>query len=150
MTTTWVIAADSSSAKILKADSRIGPLHEVETLLHPEGRLHEKELTSDLPGKALNSDGQGVHGIDSSTTPKKKEMIAFADRIAGHLEHEHNAGKFNQLIVVAPPAFLGNLRKQFPDPLARLVVLEIDKNIEHQTVDQIRKQLPERLPTLST
>src|SRR5919197_3501098 len=46
MTTTWIIAADASRARILQVTDR-QQLAEVEDLLNPEGRVHDRELISD-------------------------------------------------------------------------------------------------------
>ncbi|MCW8855424.1 MAG: host attachment protein, partial [Gammaproteobacteria bacterium] len=51
MSTTWVVVADSSRARIFTAETSTSALQEIETLAHPEGRLHEQALSSDLPGK---------------------------------------------------------------------------------------------------
>jgi len=39
MTTTWIIAADSSRARILQVTDREKRLAEIEDLLNPEGRV---------------------------------------------------------------------------------------------------------------
>ena len=38
---TMIIVADSSCARIFTADSAHSPLNEIETMAHPEGRVHE-------------------------------------------------------------------------------------------------------------
>ena len=147
---TWVLAADSSNARIFATDSRVGTLAEVLSLSHPQSRQHEQTLTSDLPGRSFDRAGQGRHVMGASVSPKEHEVLAFAEEIVEALEKARNDGKFNQLIVVAAPAFLGELRKRFPTALSRLVVLELDKNLnkEQFTAEEIRGQLPERLPVL--
>ena len=52
-----IVVADSSHARIFTVDSAHSPLNEIETMAHPEGRMHEQDMTSDLPGKDLGNDG---------------------------------------------------------------------------------------------
>lgn len=150
MMKTWVLAADSSSARIFATDSRIGALDEIHVLLHPQSRQHEQDLTTDLPGRTFDRAGQGRHAMGVSVSPKEQEALAFADEIVDFLEKGRSAGKFSQLIIIAAPAFLGDLRKKFSAALSRLVVLEMNKNLgkDQFSADQIRQQLPERLPIL--
>jgi protein required for attachment to host cells len=148
MKTTWVLVANSTRARILKADSAIGPLHEVEALVHPQGRLHERELTSDLPGRAFDSAGQGRHAMEQPVDPKQQEMIAFARFLAQRLDEARDKGEFKQLIIVAAPTLLGRLRKDLSPETAGRVSYELDKNISLLRPEEIRQRLPERLPSL--
>jgi protein required for attachment to host cells len=47
--------------------------------------------------------------------------------------------------VVAPPQFLGLLRKELSTETARRVVLEVDKDLTRFDADGVRRRLPERL-----
>lgn len=148
MALTWVLVADSSSARFFSTDSRDGALEEFETIEHPQGRMHEQDLTSDLPGRAFDSSGQGRHAMGTSVSPKEQSVLGFAEHIAEYLDKAHNHGDFSQLIVAAPPEFLGTLRKKFSANVKRMIVLELDKNLEQQSAAQVRQQLPEHLPVL--
>ncbi len=75
-------------------------------LAHTEGRLHDREITSDFPGK-IKGEGSVGHAFEQPTDPKKHEADNFAHRIAQYLEEAHNANKFEQLLIIAEPSFLG-------------------------------------------
>ena len=145
MAKTWVVVADSSGARILMAEKPAAGLSEVDSLEHPEGRLHEQELTSDLPGRAFDSGGEGRHAMGSPVEPKKQEVIKFAKRVAEHLESGRAAGRFSRLYVNAPPAFLGQLRNHFSSSLERTIQGTIDKNLVSMDETAIRAQLPDYL-----
>ena len=74
MNSTWIIVADASRARFFEASGSSSDIFETETLTHPEGRLHEQDLTSDLPGRAYDSSGEGRHAMGSSVEPKKHEI----------------------------------------------------------------------------
>jgi protein required for attachment to host cells len=147
MKLTWIVVADSTRARIFTADTPSSTLEEIENFSHEEGRLHDREMTSDLPGRIKSSDGSG-HAFEQPTDPKKHETDNFAHRIAHYLEDAHNANRFEQLLIVAAPAFLGLLRNHLPEQIKKLVRFELDKDITMQSAADIRQHLPEYLPNI--
>ena len=138
--------ADNTHARIFTAETPLSALAEIEDLVHEEGRLHDRELTTDLPGKIKSADGGG-HAFEQPTDPKKHEADGFANRIAKHLAAAHNANKFQQLLIIAEPTSLGVIRKHLPEHVRRLVCFELDKNIADKNAAEIRKHLPTYLPS---
>lgn len=147
MSTTWVVVADSSRARIFTAKTSTSELQELEILAHPEGRLHEQEISSDLPGKVKGKDGGG-HAYSDEVTPKEQEIINFAKRVAEHLEHAYHVQKFHRLAIVAAPAFLGELRNHLSAQVTKVLCFDLNKNITLQTPEEIRKHLPKTLPVI--
>lgn len=141
----WVVVADSSKARILAAKKANGTLAEIRCMEHPEGRMHAQELTSDLPGRAFDSGGQGRHAMSNEVDPKKHELIRFAKEISQALEAGLAEKNFSKLYLLAPPAILGQLRSEFSPSLARTVAGESGKNMVNHRVEEIRRQLPEYL-----
>jgi protein required for attachment to host cells len=148
MKKTWILVADSTHARIFTAASPSSALQEIETLAHPESRLHEQKLTSDLPGKAGGSGTGTGHAYQSETDPKKYEAEQFARYIAGHLQQALDAGRFEQLLLIASPSFLGVLRGQLSSNVQKKTCYELDKNITLLSAEVIRGYLPEYLPGL--
>ena len=72
-----IVVADSSRARIFTVDTAHSPLNEIETLVHPEGRMHEQAMVSDLPGKDAGKGGAGDHSFQEKIEPKEHEMIAL-------------------------------------------------------------------------
>ena len=147
MKLTWIVVANNSRARFFTAENESSPLTEVDAMSHEEGRLHDREITSDLPGK-IKGEGAVGHAFEQPTDPKKHEEDQFAHLVARHLEAAHNEGKFNQLLLVAEPSFLGLLRHHLSDQLKKVVCFELDKNIATLTPAEIRAHLPEYLPKL--
>lgn len=143
--TTWILVADSARGRVFEADSPDGPLAEITTLAHPEGRLHEQALTSDLPGRTFDRGGQGRHVMEDKIGAKEQETIRFALRIAEHLDTMRVETKFERLIIVAPPRFLGILYAKLSPETQKLVSMRIDKNLAQKTAKEIRNHLPEQL-----
>ena len=145
MRKTWVVVADNSRARIFTAETPSSALVEVDSIVHPEARMHDRDITSDLPGRGSGSGG-ARHSYEGETDAKDYENVGFARRIAGFLDDARKSAKFKQLIIVAAPSLLGNLRSGLNDQTRKLVSLELDKNLSQLTPVEIRKHMPEYLP----
>jgi protein required for attachment to host cells len=144
----WILVADSSRARIFTADTPSSPLEEIEDIVHTEGRLFDREITSDLPGRMRHPGGAGGHAYDPSSDPKKHEASNFAHSIAQLLEEALSANKYDRLVIIAEPSFLGMLRNNLSEQVKKIVCLELDKNVTTQSAVDIRGYLPEYLPNL--
>jgi len=144
MPVTWVLVADKSRARIFSKNGR-SPFREEESFIHPESRMHEQDLTTDLPGREggrANSTSSQRHTVQRRFSPKQHEAVVFCKQVADHLESARAEQRFQRLLVVAPPAFLGMLRDQFSPSLGALVTGEVNKNLVHLKADELREQLP--------
>ena len=145
---TWVVVADSSKARIFSAENSSSPLVEFKAIEHPEGRMHTRELTSDLPGSDSNRTGSGRHSMGSETDPKRHEAESFAKQITGYIESARNNNQLSRLIIIAAPALLGMLRRNMSNETGKLVAMELDKNLSDLKGEEIRQYLPRVLPTV--
>jgi protein required for attachment to host cells len=145
MRKTWVLVADSVRARLFTTHTPKGPLHEFEDLVHPESRMHAGELNTDRPGRAFDRMGQARHAVGAVTSPKAQEAEEFARQVAERLEAGRNAGDFEQLVLVAPPDFLGLLRKAISPVTSKLISREVGKNVAQRSAEDIRSLLPEFL-----
>jgi len=141
----WLIVADAGRAALYAAESPTGPLTELRDVIGPKNRLLDQDLVTDRPGRAFDSGGQGRHALEPSTPPGEVETERFAQWIAKTLDQARTERRFEMLGLVAPPAFLGLLRKGLSDETARQVVLEIDKDLTRDDAEGVRAHLPQRL-----
>jgi protein required for attachment to host cells len=146
MSKLWILVADSSRARIFTTESSKAPLVELKEFDHAESRMHERDLTSDLPGRSYDSVGQGRHDMEPSTAVKEIEAQAFAREVAEYLESSVKQKRCNRLVIAAAPAFLGLLREIVSQRIRSIIRYEFDKNFTQLTAQQIRRLLPERLP----
>jgi protein required for attachment to host cells len=64
---------------------------------------------------------------------REQQNIEFATQIAHRLESGRKEDTFDELVLIAPPAFLGLLRRRLSKTLMERVSLEIDKNLVKQS-----------------
>lgn len=148
MKKTWIVVADSAHARLFSAETPTGGLIEQEDLLHIQSRMHDKDLITDGPGRHSNDTGTGAHGYEPKITPTEEEAIRFAKELAQELYKAFHEYKFEQLIIVAPPKFLGHLRNALDKNVKKVISLEVAKDLVAEKPAEIRKHLPEYLPQL--
>lgn len=138
---TWLIVANSSLARIFKVQKKQS-LVEVEVLEHPESRLHERDITSDRPGRDFNSTNPRRHALEPQTSPKQQEFMNFARDLASYLDKARMDGQFERLYLAANPSFLGLLRQNLPAYTSQLINGEVDKDLTHMKPTEIMNYLP--------
>lgn len=130
---TRIIVADSARARIFISRDMRNHLEEQADFVHPEAHLLNQDLVADGPGKSRDAHGL----LDYSTSPREHEAQNFARLLARHLKEMHNEQHFEQLILIAPPKFLGLLRKELPGPLDQILTRSIDKDLTLARVEEI-------------
>lgn len=145
MNSIWIVVADTSRARIFAAEGGYGSMVEIQTLAHPQARLHEGDLVSDRAGRDRNPGPSGQHNMGQESEAKQEEAVKFAAQVCEELETGRVKGRFIKLYVIAAPGFLGVLRKHQSSSLQKLVAAEISKNLATHDLSQIRSILPDRL-----
>lgn len=141
MTVTWVVTADSARAEVFEVSRIGGDFRPVTSLSHDRGKKKGQDLTSDRPGRAFDSTGLGRHAMSSQVDPREHEAEVFAREVCEALELGRTKGNFDRLIVLAPPDFLGKLRKSITPAANKLVVETVPKSVVGLKPGEIRKRL---------
>ena len=138
MPTTWIVTADASRARILQVADR-ERLVEVEDLVNPKGRLHNREINTDAKGRFSGPDRPGGHssGDEDNTVEHYNEL--FAKRVAEYLDKARNDHRYERLVLVAAPKVLGQLRKELDKEVEKLVVDELDKDLSWFNAREIER-----------
>ena len=148
-----IVVADQSEARFYDLEHFDAPLRLVGKLTDPKAHLHDRDLKSDRPGRVFDraaAEGQrrgavAHHGTGGERSPRKHEAQLFAKRIAEELKVSAGSGQFDQLVVMAGPAFLGLLRSAMPSGLQSSVVAEVPKDLIHEAEGAIRSHLPREI-----
>lgn len=129
---TWVLVADSHFAKIFEVlDARVWTLQD--TLKGDS--LSDPNATSNFGPKA--SEHKGALHAHGEAVPKETQERRFAHLLTRVLEKGHGTHAFNQLVLVAPPKLLGDLRENLNRGLQSAVVSTVNKDCTHSTVEEL-------------
>ncbi len=136
----WVLVGDGEKALVFRneGDEKFPNLQVIQ-IMENENPLTRDQGT-DEPGR--RNDGPGPQ--KSAMEPTDWHMIEkhrFAKEMAAALYKAAHKGRFSQLVVVAPPMTLGDLRKEFHKEVKDRVVAEFDKTLTGHPPAQIEKIL---------
>lgn len=125
----WVLVADAGRARFFASDLSLKRFDERRSLIHSQSRLHESDAYSDDRGRLTAPSGFGRGG---AAEPKRDlhsiEAHHFARKLNSELERAHRDGEFDKLVIVAPPTFLGILRRELSGAVGRSVETTVTKD----------------------
>jgi protein required for attachment to host cells len=145
MQTTWVIAADSSRARIFEVGKENEKLREIEDMINPEGRQDGRDIQSDAEGQNFSG-----RDIQRSTSQPQQTMLEhdielFCKEVSRYLDKACYEHRFDALCVIAPPKFLGMMRDNLGELARKAVTEEIPKDIAWFEGPEIEKYLRDKL-----
>lgn len=136
----WLMVADGEKALFLKNEGdtaypNFQVVREIEQDNPPT-----REQGTDRPGRL--SDGPSAHrSAVADTDWHKVGKVRFADQIAEQLYKMAHRGDFKEIVLIAPPLVLGELRKKLHQEVSDRIVGEIPKTLTNHAVFDIEKLL---------
>jgi protein required for attachment to host cells len=141
-TTTWVVVADASGARIFAFEEKNEAWRLVEEV-KGDGSGHPDQ-TGDFGKKASEHKG-ALHG-HGEQNPKETTERRFAHTLAHMLERGLTNKAFAKLALVAPPKLLGDLRENLSRGLQACLVTEVHKDYVHFNPKELQEHLRAELP----
>ncbi|WP_110689900.1 baeRF12 domain-containing protein [Salinicola endophyticus] len=133
----YVVVADAARARIFAREARV--MREIETLTHPESQLHTGDLRTG--GKGESTSGPSRRQTGNEDTTSEKQAMFFAKEVASYLRDARTQGKADELVLIAAPQFLGQLRDKLDKPTLEMVTQSIDKDLSKASEADIAAQL---------
>ena len=134
----WYVVANRSGA-VFYQTTRKASFQFVERLKNPRGKLTEGELDSDAPGTGFSSAGEGTihHGLDRTFKHHEGDARDFAKRIALTLDKALKEERFNELVLVCEPHFLGLLRATLSIGVREMIRHEVNREYAQGSDEQV-------------
>lgn len=126
---TWILVADASRARLFASEGHGKPWHLLEDLVHPGSRLKGEEIMADRPGRVALGASGARSAMEPHTNPRELEEEHFAHELGHKLRDGHGHNAYQELVLVAPPHFLGLLRKAIGDQVSKHVKASLDKDL---------------------
>lgn len=147
---TRIVVANQTQALFYDTAGPQAALHAAGALENPAGRLHDRDFKSDRPGRVYARAGAGTgrrgavphHDTGGERRPRRQAALVFARRIAAELGRAHRSNGFEQLVLIAAPAFLGVLRRTLPQTLRSAVAAEVAKDVVGEPEAALRALIP--------
>jgi protein required for attachment to host cells len=138
---TWILVSDGRKALVLRnAGTPQRPSLEVVDVLRDGANPPTRAQGTDRPGRVM----QSAFGQRSAVEQTDWHEIAedkFATTVASRLAAAANQKRFEQIILVAPPATLATLRKQLDGKMHARVAAEVGKDLTNHPLPEIARLL---------
>lgn len=138
---TWFVVADGARGRIFEQTRGSAHLEPALPYDLVESRLPTRERVTDRGGQTLERHGKGGHSKWKAHDAKAHGQQELARRIADELRRARAENRFEELVLVMPPAFLGLLRKELDDDTNRRVVATHAKELSALTVHDLERAL---------
>lgn len=129
--TTWILIADGARARLLVNEGPGKGIRPLEARENPHMHDRTRDLGTERPGRVVESVGGARHGMEPRVDWHTWEKHLFAKSLADSLNAAAAAGKFDRLVLVAPPQSLGELRAALNKKAKEKVHAEINKDLTH-------------------
>jgi protein required for attachment to host cells len=143
----YLLVADGGHARIFNTDSEMDVLDLVLDQASPFGRKTRFENGSDRPGRTSDSTGH-LHGPGNECPAKRYDSEQFAKYLCLVLNKDNQERKFTELMIAAPPHFLGALRRCLNGECRKVLSATIDKDLLRAINGDIRAHFEARKATL--
>ena len=132
MQPTWVVVADRICATIYTVPRGMARLRQFAKLHHsPPSADHDKGLR--CPREARAS-GRAPDSVEEQTRE-------FSGQLAVYLEDARRERRFDELILVAAPALLANLRECLAQAVRDAIIAEIAKDLVGARQESLQEQV---------
>ncbi len=128
-TTTWILIADGARARIFANHGPGKGIEAVDGGTFATDHRPDRDIMSDKPGRAFESVGDTRHAYEPRHDPHRELKRSFSGELADMLDEKLAAKVFDRVILVAPPAMLGDLRSALSAHLKAAVYAELDKDL---------------------
>jgi protein required for attachment to host cells len=143
---TWIVIADGAHMTVMESVAGDPELRNVPDMHLSTDLPRTHELVTDRLARSFESRGRARHAIEGRIDPHRELKKAFAKRIATTLKTKHAEGRYDHLILVAPPVTLGDLRSAIAKPLRERIMVELPQDLIKMPALKLRRHLRSVLP----
>lgn len=138
---TWIVVAGRTEAKIFEYGHKKNSVVEYVTQLdNPRGRLRPIAINADRPGSFTSLQTHGTKLVKAQS-PTERIAQEFAIKVADFLAVERRGRKFDEMILIADPHFLGRLRPLLTKEVKQTLVKEVIKDLGGVTTQELQSRL---------
>jgi protein required for attachment to host cells len=128
---TWFVLADSNSAKIIENTAVGQGLKLVKTF---DLKEDSQEHSQGAPGRTFDSFTNHRHKLEAHQDQSAQQStLHLLDR----LNNYRMQGRFDRLVLCAPPKFLGEIRKAMQPELKELIYAELNKDLVNTELNEL-------------
>jgi protein required for attachment to host cells len=124
----WYVIADGGRARFVERDEQ-GAFRTVSSFVSTELHAKSSDLGRDRPARVMESATPGRSAVEPRRDLKEAAKQDFVKLVAEQIDQEHGRGQFDNLVLVAPPGVLTELKNTLSKPMAERVVDNLQKDL---------------------
>ncbi len=136
----WIVVADGGRANVYKNVGEIGEIKLALVRSTNQHTEHTHELGRDQPGRLSGNSGHAKSALESTDLHQVAED-KFLKAVVEHLARDVQSGDCKEVVLIAPPHALGEIRKHLPQSVSKIVVSEMSKDYTHMAINELQKTL---------
>lgn len=140
MSITWILVSNASRGRLFRNTGPNKGLELIREFAHPQSREKNANLVSDRPGHNPGA-GNGHGSFVSSTQPKEHEADVFALELARELDAGRVNNLYSRLVLVASPAFMGQIKQHLSGAVQKLVSDSLEKDYTQSAEKELNQYL---------
>jgi protein required for attachment to host cells len=136
------MVCDSARARFFEVRGDDPSWHLVSAVSHEKSRSKASELVGDHSG-SRSSEGRSVHhnALAPASSPKDVEKARFAHSLGKTLDEAMRSARFHRWVLVAPPHFVGLVKKELTPELEKHLLATVNKDMNHVDVHDLAEAL---------
>jgi protein required for attachment to host cells len=124
----WYVITDGGRARFVERDEA-GAFRTLSSFVSTELHKSTHELGLDRPARVRESASPSRHAVEPRRDLHEAAKEDFVRTVAAELAALLNQGQFDELVLVAPPGVLRELKDSLSKPTAKVVVKELQKDL---------------------
>ncbi|HEU0018473.1 MAG TPA: host attachment protein [Methyloceanibacter sp.] len=124
----WYVIADGGRARFVERDDQ-GAFRTLSSFVSAELHTGAHELGRDRPARVKESASPARSAVEPRRNLHEAAKEDFIGTVANTLAAELKDGKFDELVLVAPPGLVAELKGSLSKPTAEIVVKELHKDL---------------------
>lgn len=137
----WVLIGDGRKALLLHNEGDAELLNLRRLTVREQANPPTHEQGADTPGHGVFAGTGTRFGSVGGTDWHQIEEDRFAATVAAEVNRAAQANEFKEIVIVAPPKTLAEIRRDLSAEAQRRVVAEIPKDLTHHPIPEIEKLL---------
>lgn len=137
----WILVADGETARFYLAEGRTARLEPALPFEFRAPNPPAREQGTDRPGRVYESFGEAHHGVEPRTDLHREVKRKFAAEIADLLKTKARENVFDELVLIAPPKMMGDLRAALDERTRACVKTELAKDLTRLSPTELHTYL---------
>ena len=130
----WALVMNHQEAHVFKVGGN-NPVVWLKSFANVKGRLKNKELDADRPGRVFDRFGGGRHAMSASTPSQDQLLKDFARALVEKLHDAFSRNEFEGFYLVGPSKMLGEINKLLGGGLKKQFLAQYRKILRREEIE---------------